>query len=316
MRFKSHNYSSSRQSPCFHPYERKYRESLYSNMFIQDFTLGFSYDLAPNDLHVEMRKNFYRINPEDDALKRLILCKYNSFFDYEFDKLLSRIMYCLLVNGRTYLEIVSLKDKENTVHGIEFVCIPARPPRARSNTYDFTVKNYKEKVVHFSVDRNRLVIFDLKDLGYHRNFFRKMINHLSIFDATNAAELMLDSTMKDIFDFEKYQKSMDYKLLKDTHSIHWLGRDYSNQYLSESYHLYRQMQYKVLRYKFLQYILHQINVGLSHFKTEWGFSGEISTSVSLPPYEDLLIQYNKGEINSSTLCDIVLQNLTPEKNNS
>lgn len=72
------------------------------------------------------------------------------------------------------------------------------------------------------------------------------------------------------------------------------------------------MQWKILRCKFLKYILLQINNGLNNFKTQWGFAGNISASVSLSHYEDAFEQYSKGEINASKLCDIVVENLISE----
>jgi len=276
-------------------------------MFLEDFSGPFSSTFTP----IGMRDGFYIIAPKDDALKRLLLLNYYSNFDYNFDTLLSRIVYYLLINGKTYVEIVSFMDQENIVKGVEFVCIPAKC-HCIGSKYRFTAQRPENKKVQFDVDSNRLIIFDLKDLGFRRNYFRKIINRLSLFDATNATALMLNPKMNGIFNFEEYQKAIDYKLLKDTKSIHWLGRNYSNQHLSESYHLYRTMQYKILRYKFLEYILRQINKGLNDFKTEWGFSGDISISISLSHYKDAFSQYSRGEINASKLGDIVIENLMPK----
>lgn len=307
MRIKQHKYISSQQSPYFLPYERRYKKSLYSYTFLDDFSGMFSSEFTP----IGMRDGFYFITPEDAILKKLL--NFNSYSDFsdEFDQLLSSITHYLLINGRTYLEIVSLMDQNNVIRGIEFVGIPAKCHRVRCNKYRLTAQGAESKNIQFDIDLDRLVIFDLKDIGFHRNYFRKMINHFFMLDFINAPKLMFNPKMKGTFDFEQYQRSIEYQFLKDTGPIHWLGRNYNNQHLSESYHLYRVMQYKILRYKFLQYILHQINEGLSNFKTEWGFVGEISTPVSLSHYEDAFNRYSKGEINTSTLGDIVLKNLTP-----
>lgn len=308
MRVKQHNYISSQQSPYVLPYERRYRKSLYSHMFLDDFSGLFSSTFAPIGKH----DCFYNITPEDDVLKRLLLFNDYSNFDYNFDTLLSRITYYLIVNGRTYVEIVSFMDQENIVKGVEFVCIPAKCHYTKGNKYRLTAQSPKNKSIQFDIDLNRLIIFDLKDLGFRRNYFRKMINHLSVFDVSNATTLMLNPEMNGIFNFEEYQKAIEYKLLKDTKSIHWLGRNYSNQHLSESYQLYRTMQWKILRCKFLKYILLQINNGLNNFKTQWGFAGNISASISLSHYKDAFEQYSKGEINALKLCGIVVENLISE----
>lgn len=309
MKIRQHDYISSQQSPYLLPYKRRYRESLYSHMFLEDFSGWFSSEFTP----VGERDGFYNIIPENDTLKKLLLFSDYSYFDYGFDKLLSEIVYYLLINGRTYLEIVSLMNQESVVEGIEFVCIPAKYCGTRLGKCNLVALNPQNRIINFSIDREQLVVFDLKDLGFHRNYFHKMINHLSLFDATNAFEFVHDPKMEGIFDFKEYQRYIEYKLLRDTGSIHWLGRNFSNQHLSESYHLYRIIQYKGLRYKFLQYILNQINAGLNKFKSEWGFAGNISVSVSLEHYEEAFSRYSKGEINVSTLGDIVIKNLIPEE---
>lgn len=308
MKNRQHDYISSRQSPYLLPYKRRYKESLYSHMFLEDFSRCFSSEFSP----IGERGGFYNITPENNTLKELLLFSDYLYFDYSFDELLSEVVYYLLINGKTYIEIVSFTNQESIVKGIEFVCVPAKCCGIRLGKYNFVGQNRKNEVINFDIDMKRLVIFDLKDIGFHRNFFRKMINHLSIFDTINAFEFMHDPKMKGVFDFEVYQKHMEYKLLKDTKSIHWLGRNYSNQHLSESYHLYRFIQYKALRYRFLQYILDQINVGLDKLKSDWDFVGNISAPVSLLRYEEAFKRYSKGEINASTLGDIVIKNLITE----
>lgn len=277
-------------------------------MFLEDFSRGFSYEFTP----IVMRDQFYCITPDDDALKRFLqLYGRHSDFNYKFDQLLSEIVHNMLINGRTYIEIVSFMDQQNAIQGIDFVCIPAKCPLVRRDKYRFTALDRNNKKIFFDVEKKRVVTFDLKDIGFQRNCFRRLANHLSMFDVTNASALMFNPKMKGLFDFEEYQKSIEFKLLKTTRPMHWLGRNYSNQHLSESYHLYRTIQYKTLRYKFLQYILCQINGGLNNFKNEWGFTGSVSVSVSLPDYRDIFSRYNSGEINASTLCDIVVENLMP-----
>lgn len=278
-------------------------------MFLDDFSKSFSFAFSP----IGMRNGFYIITPENDRLKNLLQLNYYSNFDYNLDILLSKIVYYLLVNGRTYVELVSYKDQNNVVKGIEFVCIPAKCYSTRHNRYRFTAQDPKNKKIQFDIDLNRVIIFDLKDLGFHRNYFRKMINRLSEFDVTGVSELVLNPKAKRIFNFEEYQKAIEYKLLKVTQPIHWLGRNYSNQHLSESYHLYRTMQYKILRYKFLKYVLYQINMGLNNFKAEWEFSGDISISVSISHYKDAFDKYTKGEINASKLGDVIIENLVLEE---
>lgn len=312
MKQKMCDYISSQQSPSiFKPYERKYKRIMYSRMLLEDFSSWFSSEFTPIELRSGINRNkFYQVIPEDDELNKLIRFNHTRDFDYNFDELLKKIMYYLLVNGRTYAEIVSLTDQNNVVRGIELICVPAKHPRKIRNTYAFSAKNNKGEQIHFYISRPQLIIFDLKDLGFDRNYFRRQFARLSKYELTDAQKLMLHPRMQKIFDFTEYTKTMDLRFLKDTLPIHWLGRKYDNEHLSESYLLYRKMKYKMLRYKFLQYILHQINTQLEYFKTEWKFEGHITTLASVSPYEDAFSQYQRGQLNTSQLGDILIKNRT------
>lgn len=309
MSNKEQRYISSRQSPYVVPYKHYIKSSSYGHIFFEDFSQGFSSTFMPIGTH----DAFYHITPENDALRKLLLFKHSSNLDALLDQLLGEIMCYLLINGKTYVEIVPFLNQEEAVNGIEFVCVPAKRHWVRHSKYTLTARESDGRLIKFDIDLNRLVIFDLKDLGFHRNYFRKLANRLTEFDATNGSELMLDPKMKGIFDYEKYHKSIDFKLLKGTRSIYWYGRSSSNQYLSESYLLYREMQYKNLRYKFLEYILGQINAKMDNLKAEWGFLGKITAGVSLSHYEESFFQYSEGKINTSQLCKIVLYNLMPKE---
>lgn len=275
-------------------------------MFIEDFTKGFSYDFTP----IEKHDTFYGVSPADNTLKALLTFTNYSYFEYEFEELLSDIMYNLILNGKAYVEIVSWTDANGTVKGIEFIPVHAKFRCMRRRKVQFVAYDFNKEVVSFKIEKNRLLFFDLRDIGYKRSYFRKLIKHLCVFDATAASELVLDSNMNGIFDLTKYHEALEYKLLKQTKPVHWLGRSYSNKYLSESYLLYRTIQYKKLKYNFLEYILQQINEGLDAFKTGWDFSGKISIMSPLPDYQGEFEKYRNGEINASQLCKIVVENIS------
>ena len=70
MRNDLHNYTSSQQSPrMWCSQTRKYKQSLYGSMFLEDFCHHFSSKLAPIGDH----DRFYDVSPHDDHLKRLLL---------------------------------------------------------------------------------------------------------------------------------------------------------------------------------------------------------------------------------------------------
>ena len=175
MRNDLHNYTSSQQSPrMWCSQTRKYKQSLYGSMFLEDFCHHFSSKLAPIGDH----DRFYDVSPHDDHLKRLLLfCDYSAL-GYSFDELLSSVMHELLLNGKAYVEIVLWRDKQNVVQGMEFVPIHSVCYWVGNNTCRFSGKTYEGKKEKFSIEKQYLIIFDLKDLGFHRKYFRRLMNRL------------------------------------------------------------------------------------------------------------------------------------------
>ena len=77
--------------------------------------------------------------------------------------------------------------------------------------------------------------------------------------------------MNNSVDFKKYSSTNDFNLIKLCKDIGWVGRNYSNQFLSDSYLLYRETHGKILQYDFLDYILKKINDGLTPLKEKFSF---------------------------------------------
>lgn len=302
MRNDLHNYTSSQQSPrMWCSQTRKYKQSLYGSMFLEDFCHHFSSKLAPIGDH----DRFYDVSPHDDHLKRLLLfCDYSAL-GYSFDELLSSVMHELLLNGKAYVEIVLWRDKQNVVQGMEFVPIHSVCYWVGNNTCRFSGKTYEGKKEKFSIEKQYLIIFDLKDLGFHRKYFRRLMNRLGSLGSAVTSGLINDPNLNGIYNFTEHQKRMDYELLKSTKKIFWLGRNYSNQHLSESYLLYRSAQYKSLFFRFLTYCLEQINKGIDFFSSELGYAGHIKAKYSQPDYETALTRYWKGEINVTDLNNFI-----------
>ena len=204
-----------------------------------------------------------------------------------------------------YVEIVLWRDKQNVVQGMEFVPIHSVCYWVGNNTCRFSGKTYEGKKEKFSIEKQYLIIFDLKDLGFHRKYFRRLMNRLGSLGSAVTSGLINDPNLNGIYNFTEHQKRMDYELLKSTKKIFWLGRNYSNQHLSESYLLYRSAQYKSLFFRFLTYCLEQINKGIDFFSSELGYAGHIKAKYSQPDYETALTRYWKGEINVTDLNNFI-----------
>lgn len=163
----------------------------------------------------------------------------------------------------------------------------------------------------FRLNKQAVVAFSLKDIGFNRRFFLRLIRRLSRIDLLGYTDLTLNQNLERIYSFTEHQKQMDYLLLKYTRKVFWHGRKHSNQHLSESYLLYRQAYYAMLQYKFLDYILQRINDGLEPLRKEFGFEGKITTSLPRIDYKKYLEEYYAGIINASQLGDIIFKKTIP-----
>lgn len=163
----------------------------------------------------------------------------------------------------------------------------------------------------FRVNKQAVVTFSLRDMGFKRRFFLRLISRLSRIDLLGNTDLTLDQNLEGIYSFTEHQKHMDYLLLKYTKKVFWHGRKHSNQHLSESYLLYRQAYYAMLQYKFLDYILKRINSGFEPLRQEFGFEGKITTCLPRIDYKKHLQEFHDGKINTSQLGDIIFKKASP-----
>ena len=228
--------------------------------------------------------------------------EFSYWLDHTEEKMIGQLDSGMLVFN---VEIVLWRDKQNVVQGMEFVPIHSVCYWVGNNTCRFSGKTYEGKKEKFSIEKQYLIIFDLKDLGFHRKYFRRLMNRLGSLGSAVTSGLINDPNLNGIYNFTEHQKRMDYELLKSTKKIFWLGRNYSNQHLSESYLLYRSAQYKSLFFRFLTYCLEQINKGIDFFSSELGYAGHIKAKYSQPDYETALTRYWKGEINVTDLNNFI-----------
>lgn len=269
-------------------------------MFMEDFCRRFSISLYPYEKH----DDFYDIDPSCALLKKYLLFNDYSFFRYTFDQKLSSIIHHLILNGKAYLEIVKWTDKTGQLQGIEFVPIGVKHSIKIGGKFYFFSKSQGQRL-KFKIDEQSVVVFRLKDLGFRRKYFLHLLNKMSLLDITATTALTTDESLNGIYDFTEHQRQVDFCLLKYTRKIYWLGRSYSNQHLSESYLLYRMAHYKMLRFKFLDYILRQINNGLEDLQKEFKFDGKIVTPLERTNFEAHLREYYSGRISASQLSDIL-----------
>ena len=99
------------------------------------------------------------------------------------------------------------------------------------------------------------------------------------------------------FDITKYSAIADKKMLRLNKRTFWYGRNSSNQYLSEAYLLYHVMNFRMLQWKILEYVIVSYNKALSKIEEQVGSLGQINIDPKRPDYGLYWDQLQKGELN-------------------
>ena len=294
-------YFTSQKSPnsAYINFRRK-KSSAYQHMFLEDFCRGFSFELAqdPDD------RIFYDVTPEGAMLKKLLTFQKYDFLKYDLDQLLSHIMRTLVFSGKAFLEIVQITDADKNVVGIALVPFePILSFRCSPNTYFASIQKDK-KIRFFKIGNSNLINFRLSDLGFWRYYFKLYYKYLRCLDILEVSDMSL-SAKETSFDFDVWKAKREYKLLKCSRKIGWYGRNTSNQYMSEAYLLYRIIQWRSLRKRFLEYFLEQINTALKPICKDLKINGVLFSKSISYDYDDLLQKLYTGEINYNQLGDYV-----------
>lgn len=148
-------------------------------------------------------------------------------------------------------------------------------------------------------------MLDVRGSGIELRHYKKLIRRLKLLDTLSISGLATDSKAKKYYDFTAHLEKNEYKLLQFTRKTCWMGRNYRNQRLSESYLLYRSAQYKATAFRFLAYMLERINEGLDRFTSDLGYRGHIVAKYTPPNYEKALAAYMNGDMHVKELFDFI-----------
>jgi len=298
----SNNYTSSRQAPYITNIHRIGREfSSHAHMLYDDLHCSFSIEFSPSNYD----KDFYDVHSDDKRLKRLLLFEEYHYFDHKFDQMLSQVLYDLVIAKKTYIEIVISKDEKGDVVGLSLLPFDAVKYATINNISYFISQNHEKKYIFFKIPTCHYIEFDLKKLKLGNNYFKKLLRKLRKLDKNKATNYLFDENMKSKFDYDAWVKKQDFLILQYPYKIGWYGRHSSNKLLSESYLLYRSIEYKLFRQRCLEYLLQSINDALKVISDEIGANGKITVTVPFLDYKHEWQRYVNGEISASELSNII-----------
>ena len=301
MKSKSNGLVSSRKTPRGLVTNTNAVNNLYLHMFMDDVTSGFSYDFGShNDV-------FYIVSEQDKFLEKYLSYENYRYLYYNFEEMMMSSLYNLIFWGHSYLEFVLLKDEKGKLKGIEFLPINAKRLLKCFGISLFIGKNYEKKISLFGVPTKHVISYDLKKLGYKRNYFKKRFRKLKKLDITGSTHLTISPDMKNHFDFSVYSNKKALDIVTVFSDIGWIGRDYNNQNMSESYFLYQRAKYLNFKWKMLQYLLNGINDCIKEFESVLNTSGSITVAFPEKDYLALFDQYFNEKITAEELSNELIK---------
>lgn len=94
----------------------------------------------------------------------------------------------------------------------------------------------------FDINEGVLITLDLKDLGFKRNYFKKLVKRLGKYDTTSASLELINNEPS--YDFGVHVKKNQEKLLREVKNIGW---SFGTDGLSDSYILYKEIKKRIFK---------------------------------------------------------------------
>ena len=174
------------------------------------------------------------------------------------------------------------------------------PSKKKSDTIQFYCKSFDGDVRKTELLSDVLIVFNLKEIGYQKNYFKKVVKHLGKLDSTASATGFLTESIPG-YDFSEHLKHNRFKVLRETKEIGW---SFGTDGLSDSYILYRKIQQDKLKLVILNYVINKINQALKALLKDQD-AGEMKMRTKDHDYNQIWNDYNAGNITASELTKML-----------
>lgn len=279
-------------------FKRNKKNSIYKDMFMQDFCGNLSFVLGKKNGY----SCFYNIDEVDGQLKALLEYDNYTFLKYDFDSLITHNLYDMLLYGNAYVEVVRLFDESDKLVGIKLIPFRNNIQIHFGNKIYYLLKKSDGKIITGRIDDENVIDFSIREFGYTKRYIKRLFKNLSKFDLL-PIELINDS--KSGFEFDVYTKNKDYKLLKIGNRTRWIGRKFDNYYLNEPYLLFIRMNELKLKEAMLEKLLCKYNEKFNELGKTYGFTGKIGFERRTTNFNILYEDFMKGKINCKEISDQV-----------
>lgn len=266
---------------------------MYPHMFIKDFCSPYSITLSK---HFSER-NFFKVSDNQQLFKNIF--GYD-FLEYDLDKLLSNVTENLILFGKAYVERIYLYDDEDKLIEIAYRCVNCKNIKHRKNHIVYKMKTDEKQKLKGRIPTERIIVFNLKDMGFSKKFFISRIKKLKKQELPKT-----ELTFNNYFDINHFIKKNDYRLLKTMKKIHWNARKQDNTYVTEPYFVYRTIMFEKLQNQFLEYLISKINEDINSITDITKFTGKITFESITQNYDTLIVELESGEKNCEQIGNII-----------
>ncbi len=282
--------------------ERIYKhpiDNLYSYCFYRDMFSGYEYSLRKDKLS---RGDFYKIISDDNEIAELFRNGTHYNFSHEFGQTIDRVLYSMAIYGKAYIFIKPEyieKSDENGERNKKLSAIYLREVKGIPKKSKFYSKTFSNEISEFDIEEGRLIIFDLKEFGYKRNYFKKLVKRLGKYDITSTSLELINN--EPAYDFSVHADKNRKKFLRKVRDIGW---SFGTDGLSDSYILYNEIQMKQFKIRMLKNVLRKINqVIVAEYIKNSEF--KIETLTNDIDYEEAWSKFQCGELTVSELSNII-----------
>lgn len=287
--------TSTQQSVNFIDYGKGYHPGMTANNFLTEFC-----NVVGNLRRSIYEDSFFYFKKSDKKLSTL-LGFFTNLDGFDLEQSIRNIIYDLLLYGKTYAEVILFFDEKNTLDEIEIKPIRYKRQIIIFNKLYYCVKKFDGTYEFGHIDKQNLLIFNLKDMGFSKSFFKRRMKKL---DKLDKNLLDLPSTSPD-FNFDIYKKKTELKNLKIMKKVYWT-ESLRNKHISEPYLVYRSMKLHLLQKEFLDYVLGKYNEKLNQVGKEHNFTGKIRYKTKTVDYNTLINELQSGEKNCEQIADLIV----------
>lgn len=194
--------------------------------------------------------------------------KNNFFHEYDLTEDIIKIMTMTLLNGTSYIELHKLE-----AHSLyKIFIINYQYNFSLTNTSFFLVRNSNNKKLIYQINKKYIRKIQITATGLTSNDVKKSLKNLV---KLSNEKMKLYNHIEP--DFQKKIEKIDYKRLKYTKKIYWnmRGLFVPLEGQNQSYALYREIEFSLLKARLFQEIVIQINTLFTQHKEEFFLNTEL-----------------------------------------